>query len=333
MSKAKQNIKYHYSSFSKRKQPFGTTLKGNWKNDNLLAFNTENAIEGWIYFTQVSEGFSVFLSNIKTQNPTIFTLKHKPSDQDIIISFDMNTQINNYFIKGIEYHIKNENLRFSITDSSMNKNFISNSDIGWNQIQLIISNEVYTKLIKELYHESYIHQIFDPRKNTIFHYGPIDNRSNLTLNQLKNCCHLQPEFNLKLKSHAFSLFGNIIVLLTETKLSLKKIHPLDTENIMKSRQYIVERLTGKFPSIHDLASISQMSYSKYISLFKKIFKMTPYNFFQNEKMSLAQTLLKSGNFNSVTDIAYHLNFSNRRCFSEAYKKHFNELPFKLFVKK
>lgn len=87
-----------------------------------------------------------------------------------------------------------------------------------------------------------------------------------------------------------------------------------------------------FPGVGVLASMAGMSESKYKKLFSKMMKGSPKSFFLQQKLLLAQNLLKSGNFNSIREVAIEVGYSKPGYFSEAYKKAFGTCPKEAFVK-
>ena len=94
----------------------------------------------------------------------------------------------------------------------------------------------------------------------------------------------------------------------------------------------MDNLFLDFPGVTVLAEMAGMSESKYKLLFKKVMKGSPNSFFLHEKLLLAQSLLQSGNFNSIREVAIEVGYSKPGYFSEAYKKAFDMLPQEIFIK-
>jgi len=76
-----------------------------------------------------------------------------------------------------------------------------------------------------------------------------------------------------------------------------------------------------------------MSSSKYKMIFKKRFHDTPNNLFIREKMILANKLLQSGDYETLTEIIYELNYSKLSYFCSKYYALFKRKPSEDFIKK
>ncbi|KAF5281382.1 hypothetical protein FQR65_LT14720 [Abscondita terminalis] len=84
---------------------------------------------------------------------------------------------------------------------------------------------------------------------------------------------------------------------------------IEIKGILATQEYILTQLWVKFPGVSNLARMAGMSESKYKLAFKRVFNDTPNNFFLTEKLFLAKRLLTSGDYNSVLEIAYELEYS------------------------
>ena len=76
-----------------------------------------------------------------------------------------------------------------------------------------------------------------------------------------------------------------------------------------------------------------MSASKFKSLFKKRFNNTPKNLFIEEKLKLAQRLLQSGQYSTLTAVMYELNYTKLSYFCSKYYEQFKKRPTDDFAKK
>ncbi|MDQ8015297.1 MAG: AraC family transcriptional regulator, partial [Flavobacterium nitrogenifigens] len=99
------------------------------------------------------------------------------------------------------------------------------------------------------------------------------------------------------------------------------------------KNYLTNNLYGPFPSLIFLAGMAGMSASKYKSLFKKRFNNTPKNLFIEEKIKLAQKLLKSGEYSTLSEVMYELNYTKLSYFSSKYFELLKRKPTDDFLKK
>jgi AraC-like DNA-binding protein len=79
------------------------------------------------------------------------------------------------------------------------------------------------------------------------------------------------------------------------------------------------------PTIKELAKEVAMSESKLKKIFKTVFGLPPYEYFQKHRMQKARIMLLSGD-HSIKDVGYTLGYSNLSNFTLAFKKEFKMLP-------
>lgn len=79
------------------------------------------------------------------------------------------------------------------------------------------------------------------------------------------------------------------------------------------------------PTIKELARKVAMSESKLKKIFKAVYELPVYEYFQRHRMQKARTLLLSGKY-SIKDVGYTLGYSNLSNFTLAFKKEFGRLP-------
>ena len=96
------------------------------------------------------------------------------------------------------------------------------------------------------------------------------------------------------------------------------------DNLDKIRTYIDNNFL-KDILIKDLPEISGLSREHTIRLFKQRFGITPRNYLLDNKMEFAKTLLLSTN-ESVSEIAYKLNYQNPTTFSAIFHKQTGYTP-------
>lgn len=98
---------------------------------------------------------------------------------------------------------------------------------------------------------------------------------------------------------------------------------------VKTVQRIENRLTADVtilpPTLKELSREAAMSESKLKKIFKAVYGLPPYEYYQRQRMKQARLMLLSGNY-SVKDIGYTLGYANLSNFTLAFKKVFNELP-------
>lgn len=79
------------------------------------------------------------------------------------------------------------------------------------------------------------------------------------------------------------------------------------------------------PTIVELSRQVAMSESKLKKIFKTVYGLPPYEYFQKQRMQKARMMLLSGKY-SIKDVGYTLGYANLSNFTLAFKKEFGQLP-------
>jgi AraC-like DNA-binding protein len=103
-----------------------------------------------------------------------------------------------------------------------------------------------------------------------------------------------------------------------------KISRGDVERIVEVEKVLLKDLSHA-PFIDELSKIAGMSSAKFKKLFKEVYGLPVYQYFQKKRMQQAQRLLQKPGA-SVSDVALDLGYENMSNFSLAYKKQFGILP-------
>ncbi len=108
------------------------------------------------------------------------------------------------------------------------------------------------------------------------------------------------------------------------KPELNSINTTDMVNLQLARQTIENQWT-EYPSNEELAKMSGMSLTKFNSLFKLLFGLTPYQYHLKFKLDTAYTMLSQNKY-SVSEVGNIIGYTNLSKFSAAFKKAHNILP-------
>jgi AraC-like DNA-binding protein len=104
---------------------------------------------------------------------------------------------------------------------------------------------------------------------------------------------------------------------TPTDITLRRI--------MQVESILTNNLAVPPPTIPAFARIAMMSETKLKNLFKAVYGLSIYEYYQKNRMLRARQLLRSKKY-SVKEIGVALGFKNLSNFTIAYKKEFNVLP-------
>ncbi|MBS1609599.1 MAG: helix-turn-helix transcriptional regulator [Bacteroidetes bacterium] len=157
-------------------------------------------------------------------------------------------------------------------------------------------------------------------------FKKIDAESALIMNQL-----------LKEKSGQSLLFYHTRILrlmdtfaswLTEEIIrhpTTMNISAKDIERIREIESVLTANFSSPPPTIPELAKSIAISESKLKTLFKTIYSLPPYEYFQKHRMEKARLMLLSKKY-SIKDVGYAVGYANLSNFTLAFKKQFNQLP-------
>jgi len=104
-----------------------------------------------------------------------------------------------------------------------------------------------------------------------------------------------------------------------------RISRADIIAAQKVEAILTKDITALPPTIKELAREVTMSESKLKKIFKTVYGLPPYEYFQRQRMQKAMSLLQSGQ-HSIKDVGYTLGYSNLSNFTLAFKKAFGRLP-------
>jgi len=107
-----------------------------------------------------------------------------------------------------------------------------------------------------------------------------------------------------------------------TALDISKV---DIEKIRKIEALLTADLTAPPMTIAQLAKTIAVSESKLKTLFKAVYGLPIYEYFQKHRMEKARVMILSKEY-SIKDVGYALGYVNLSNFTLAFKKQFGQLP-------
>lgn len=299
--------------------------------DNFLEM-PKNVADGGFYYTEVVPGLSVVIWDL-TFKEVILIKRVKSEDDLYIIHYDFSDEMNLIHVEGIKHKIGYKaNLGLGVFDNAID-----------NVFQPVVGERVYAMRLlvaKDLLKSTVVNSVIrdsnkrkiKSAKNTLFFYDHIDSKSKVIMHAIKNKSFLDPAFEIYLRGVALRLLAKFIDRYSNLAPVFDHITEREAEILDTTKDYLLDNLYVGFPGINFLADMAGMSVSKYMSLFKKMFIGTPKNFFLREKMILANELLKSGKFDSLTDVSQELNYIKLSYFTSIYFQQFGRKPADDFIK-
>ncbi|TDW48019.1 AraC-like DNA-binding protein [Flavobacterium sp. 270] len=300
--------------------------------DDKILYIPKELGNGHVFFTQITPEISAIFFDVSFNIPIKF-VRLGGLDDLLIFHYDLSEHVNLIKINNIDYEIGSfDRLDLAIMDNQLESGFKPAIDERTVAIRLIINKNLLTDFIK-----TYLKEENSTKRNTnkssFYHYGNIDSNSILLIQAIKNKSISEFSFESLLKGTSLKLLGNFFNKFYNANSQASDITEIENEAITKTKEYLQNNLYGPFPSVTFLAAMAGMSESKYKSLFRKCYDITPNNFFIYEKMKLGKELLKSGEFNTLTEVLYELNYSKLSYFSSKYFELFDRKPSEDFLKR
>ena len=103
------------------------------------------------------------------------------------------------------------------------------------------------------------------------------------------------------------------------------VNDASIKQMMKVESILVSNLSAPPPTIPALARTAMMSETKLKNLFKTVYGLSLYEYYQKNRMLKARQLLRLKKY-TVKEAGMALGFKNLSNFTIAYKKEFNSLP-------
>ncbi|MBB6499857.1 helix-turn-helix domain-containing protein [Pedobacter cryoconitis] len=135
-------------------------------------------------------------------------------------------------------------------------------------------------------------------------------------------------YKIKAEELIYLLF---VELLKRQDTSLQRLNIADIKKIYEIKDKLLSDIATP-PKLPELVKISGMSESKLKRLFKQIFGNSIYSYYQIFRMKQAAYLIKEENL-SVSEVGYHLGFSNLSHFTRLFEAHIGVKPKKYSASK
>lgn len=297
--------------------------------DNKIIIYPEEIAKGHSYFASITPGISAIFFDLTPNIP--LNVIRKSSDNDFyIFHFDLSEHPNFITINNEDYTIgSTHKLDLAIIDNQIESSFKPPVNERLITLRILVDKKLLNDFTKK-YSEK--NAKLKSKKKNLYHYGYIDSNSTLLLQSFKNKSIYDLTFDSLLKGVSLKLLGNFFGKFYDSEVPKSALTQIETDAMNKTKEYMLNHLYGPFPSVIFLAAMAGMSESKYKLAFKKSYNITPNNFFIKEKMRLARKLLKSGEYHTLTDVMYELNYSKLSYFSSKYREIFSTKPITDFVK-
>ena len=307
-------------------------MNGELIDDKIIVI-PESLGHGHSYFTQITPGISVlFMDFVMTEEVKINRLKSE--NELYILHFDLSEHVNIIKIDNINFKIGSyDNLGLAIIDNKIESSFKPAINERTLALRLLVDKKLLDDFLKNHPSEDYSKRKITVPKNSLYYYDNIDSNSILLIRSIKDRSVFDFSFDSYLKGISLKLLGNFLNRYENSKAVENEISEVEIEAVTKTKTFLLDNLNNPFPSVTFLSEMAGMSASKYKMLFKRRFNNSPNNFFIKEKMLLANKLLQSGDYTTLTEVIYELNYTKLSYFTAKYYDFFHKKPSQDFRKK
>lgn len=191
-------------------------------------------------------------------------------------------------------------------------------------IKVVLSQEYYDVFLKERYGNNY----FDTKNALKFlSLSPNLPELNFLFQQIKNCQARGTALYIYLEGKILELLALATYSYEQAnKMALihVKLNNRDIRLLKKVIDYMKSDLS-KYPSIKQLAKISNMSTTRFQLAFRKIYGTTVYEYLKTLRMNRALLLLEDSDY-SIKSIAKEVGYNNAGHFAGLFKKMYGVTP-------
>lgn len=304
---------------------------GELLNNNIVKMPNDMA-DGFFYYTEVIPGLSVIVWDVMFKEP-ILLKRLKSEDNLYIIHYDFSDEMNLIHVDNIKHKIGYKaNLGLAVFDNAIDNVFQPVIGERVFSMRLLVAKDLLNfSIAKEFAKKSNKHRI-KTGKNKLFFYDHIDSESKIIMHAIKEKSFFDAGFEIYIRGISLRLLAKFVDRYTNLTPLLHSVSAREIECLTSTKEYLLDNLLMGFPGLLFLADMAEMSMSKYMSLFKKMYNTTPNNFFWREKIILTNELLKSGKFDTLSEILEILNNIKLSYLSDKYYRQFGKNLYEDFVK-
>lgn len=308
-------------------------IGGEVYDDRIIRISEEKG-NGQVFFIQVIPGLAVLLMDFTLYKPTKI-VRFNEDYERYIFHFDISHGCNSLKINNMDFVVGSpSNLSIGVFSNQSHSSFETSVGERTFALRLYVDKKLMEDFIENNPDNEYekLKKVFS--KKSWFFFDIIDSKSLLLLLALKEKSFFDLSFEPYIKGISLNLLGFFLDRYSiSNSIKGSEIEDFQNQGIEKAKNYLLNNLYKKFPSILFLAKMAGMSSTKFKLLFKKRFQNSPNKIFIKEKMNLAKLLLQSGDFNSMTEIIYELDYKKLDYFSAKYYEVFKRKPYEDFNKK
>jgi AraC-like DNA-binding protein len=308
-------IEYNQSDFEEVLRHLGRQLKVKIRNQTLVF--PEDVATGTMRFVELYNGLQVMISDYIVHADLL--IQRKKSNREFLsLRFDelmadakdekgktsvvlTNTKFDWMFLCTTGMHVYSVNIRL---DKRWLDNFFSTSDEG----------EAINKYLA--------------LKISSFHYDVMDTEYGQWFRDIIDSKNEESVSSIITNNRIMLLLERFFTRIYEKMNASQFTMRVSSDDIVRIKQVeslLLEDFSMPAPSLDHLARIAAMSSSKLKAVFKEIYGMPIFQYYQKQRMQKAKAMLLSKKY-SVNQVGSEVGYSNLVNFNKAFEKTFQQLP-------
>ena len=323
-----KKIKHYYSADLQWVEPFAKQLEG--KVDGNFIIVPESIQTGTRYILDCGEGIIAYYIDVE-YHKNLHLIQKNLSNDFVGIYYNLTEGQASVSTTNFMNDVGRWKYNLAVIDGALESDYhVKKGSTTFALCLFIKKSMIRLFAVKNNIHFPNLDKITDPSKNTMVRFDRMSSNSFHILNDLRKLKVGGPVFDLNLKGSVHMLVSNYLKKIAANRIIIQTVNKTDLNKIIVTQMFLIENIKEPFPSIHNMATMANMSDSKFKNLFRKITGMTPNAFFMDNKLILAREMLESKQF-SISQVSDELNFTNNSYFASKFKEHFGLSP-KIYLK-
>jgi AraC-like DNA-binding protein len=311
------------SLFEAMAQKMGVKLKDGW------LFIPPQIAHGYIRYVKLPDGLQVMIMNATAVVKWNF-FKSKTNEETYTLRFDDIIVPGSLEIGSKEHMFEAKQENFSaayLTSSLYDWGFVASPGTNIKGVNILIPKKKLGEMLGIEILEK-IMPAYIALKTKSYTIEPIDSYYRELMTEIMNEDPDTPYPELFLMNRVQLLaerFFNRIRSRLEIADTGSNFKSSDIQTIMEIEGFMLQDFRRKPPSINELARKAAMSATKFKNLFKAVYGVPVYEYYQQKRMQKAAEFLSDTGI-TIKEAGLKVGYNNISNFSTAFKKQFNVLP-------
>jgi len=313
-----QTLEYSHINFEELIKHFAKALNTKIKGNQILL--PEDKGDGYIKFSNLSNGLQVLISNYTLHQDILFQRK-KTQEPYFILRFED--------IAVDESYNDNDQSRSIavLTSSRFDWMFFAKAKTPIKTINIVLSKQWLDNFLDIEKKTEYIKKYLS-LKISSFNYESLDSEYKRIMNEMLVCNDDTPFEQLIIANRAMLLLERFFTRIynkINNETHDVKVTEDDFQRLVQVETELVKDFSEPAPGIPKLARMAAMSPSKLKMIFRDIYGLPIYQYYQKHRMNKAKAMLLSQKY-TVREVGESIGYSNLSNFAKAFKKSFDQLP-------